>query len=457
MGPNLLKEFRHRLSRERDVLLESLAELRPNSSRGELLSSELIPLLDACKFLEVEVPKILAPQKLGKRGQPAWLWGVETIIYREPLGRVLILAPGNYPLFLPIVQALQAWAAGNEVWLKSAPGSLALHQRVREIFLASGGSEAQFKLLGEEVGQFDQALAQVQKIVLVGSAETGRTVLSKAGKALVPVIAELSGWDAVFVHPEADMKVVAQSIAFGLNLNNGRTCVAPRRIFLRGRPDLFEQHYQEAVALRPTAALSEIESREVEMAEKNGARYLSGAPAQGPGVLSRVSSQHRLLREDLFGALAVLCVVETDEEALSIAKECPYALGASLFGPEDWAQELAHKVPAQVVSINDTIVPTADPRVPFGGSGTSGYGRMRGAEGLLEMTQTRSVSVRRGGGMDHLLPPGPLDELIVEQFLLMSHSKTLGQRAKAFFDLTLGIAKERIRKRRAARKENSRN
>lgn len=426
--------------------------LRPGSTRGELISSELVPLLDSCKFLEQSAAKILAPRALGRRGQPAWLWGVESTVYREALGRVLILSPSNYPLFLPFVQALHAWAAGNVVWLKSAPGSLALHQRIRELFLSVGGKEDIFRLLGEDNSAYTSSLTSINKVVLVGSAETGSVVLKQAGEALVPAVAELSGWDTVFIHPEADLQKAALAVAFGLSLNEGKTCLAPRRIFFQGRLDLFEEHYLRAISQRGKAPLSDKEAALVKEMADCGARPLQREAGCGPVLISRVAGDNRLLFEESFGAVAVLTVVESDEQALRLAAACPYALGASLFGPIEWCRELAHKVPAQMVSINDMIVPTADPRVPFGGSGRSGFGRTRGAEGLLEMTQTRTLCERRGGSLDYLLAPGPLDDLIVEKFFLMTHSEGALQKAKALVQMVAGIARERVRNRRLKRR-----
>jgi acyl-CoA reductase-like NAD-dependent aldehyde dehydrogenase len=447
---DLLNRFRLRLLAERESLLLLLAELRPHCSRSELISSEIIPLLDNASYLNSQAESILRPQRLGRRGQPVWLFGVDTVIHREALGRVLVIGPGNYPLFLPMVQAFYAWAAGNSVWLKSAPGSTALHDRVRDLFLSIGGPAEVFRLLGEDNEAYPQALIEgVDKVVLVGSAATGQAVLSQAGHALVPCVAELSGWDAVFVHPTANLPQVASAVAFGLALNGGRTCVAPRRIFLRGDLEEFETLLDAALRLRPRVPLSPDERALVETSVKQGCRALGGH--DGPTVLSRVGRDHALLRDAAFGGLAVLYVPESDQEALEVAANCPFALGASLFGPPEWAQSLAHKVPAQVVSINDIIVSSADPRVPFGGSGRSGFGRMRGREGLLEMTATRVVSQRQGGTLDHLRPPSPNDDGIVERFLLLAHGGGLAAKSRALAEMIFLIGRERVRLRRRAR------
>src|ERR1700761_9590335 len=100
----------------------ALAAVR-NRPIAEKLVSEILPLTDACKFLENESSKILAPQKFGRKGRPAWLFGCEFEIHRQPFGIVLVIGPSNYPLFLPAVHALQALVAGNAVLIKPAPGT----------------------------------------------------------------------------------------------------------------------------------------------------------------------------------------------------------------------------------------------------------------------------------------------------------------------------------------------
>ncbi len=98
---------------------------------AEVLSSEVVPLADACRFLEREAPRLLATRRLGSHGRPAWLGGVEAEVRREPLGLVLVIAPSNYPLFLPGVQTLQALAAGNAVLLEAGAGRGRISSRLR--------------------------------------------------------------------------------------------------------------------------------------------------------------------------------------------------------------------------------------------------------------------------------------------------------------------------------------
>ncbi len=125
----------------------------------------------------------------------------------------------------------------------------------------------------------------------------------------------------------------------------------------------------------------------------------------------------------LFAPVAALIVVDGIEAALAEATACPYALSASVFGPRGAALAMAARVRAGSVVVNDIVVPTADPRVPFGGRGASGFGVTRGAEGLLGMTAIKAVSVRHGRFRPHLHPPHAADAgRIAAPLLTLTHA-----------------------------------
>jgi len=117
------------------------------------------------------------------------------------------------------------------------------------------------------------------------------------------------------------------------------------------------------------------------------------------------------------------------QQALDAASDCPYALGASIFGSEPAARGLAAQVNAGSVVINDLIVPTADPRLPFGGHGESGFGVTRGAEGLLEMTAVKTISVRRGWFRPHLAAPTSRDATRFARMIRLLHGSALASRS----------------------------
>ena len=138
--------------------------------------------------------------------------------------------------------------------------------------------------------------------------------------------------------------------------------------------------------------------------------------------------------------LAVLTTVRDDEEALQRIADCPYALGASVFSRDTRAAEqLASRIRAGVVVINDLIAPTADPRLPFGGRGRSGFGVTRGAEGLLEMTVPRVITRRAGTARPHYAPLRKSDAPIFAAFAQLAHGRKLKSRLRATWQLVRAV------------------
>ncbi len=397
------------------VNAEALAATNPRPL-ADTLSAEILPLVEAARFLVRAAPRILATRRLGLG--PLWLVGIRQEIRREPRGTVLILAPGNYPLFLPGAQALQALAAGNAVAIKPAPGWSEPIQAFAALLEQAGLPEGTLQILPENSGP--AALqAGYDYVVLTGSAETGVAVARATAETLTPSAMELSGVDAAFILPGADLAVAAASLAYGLRLNAGATCIAPRRIFVPRAMEadllsrLLAQLPPPAAIPRPTASrLAALLSD----AEAKGARIA----ARNPAVLAGAAPDLPLLQQDVFAPWLALVPVPDTEAALQAAALCPYALGASIFGPPADAYALAARIDAGSICVNDLIMPTADPRLPFGGRRRSGFGVTRGAEGLLEMTVVKTVSTRRFGPRPHLdtkLNANPAQLLALVQLL----------------------------------------
>lgn len=403
----VVRKARHLIAARAETLAATVA--RPVA---DTLVAEVLPLLEAARFLEREAPRLLAPH--APRGRrPLWLLGVRATLRHERLGAVLILAPGNYPVFLPGTQMLQALAAGNAVALKPAPGGQAAAHALASILSEAGLPPGLLHVLDPDAGPGAVA-AGFDHIVLTGSATTGAAVLAAAARTLTPCTMELSGVDAVHVLPGADLVLVARCLAYGLRLNAGATCIAPRRVFVP-RTDAAALEDRLATLLprvpdaNPSPAIAARLATLAAAALAAGARRV-GDPGPGrPTVLANATPDMALLHEDVFAPWLALVPVDSTDSGLHADAACPYALGASIFGPPAAARALAARVRAGSVCINDVIVPTADPRLPFGGSARSGFGRTRGAEGLLAMTTAKTISERRGWFRPHLAAPGPKD------------------------------------------------
>ncbi|MDZ4797210.1 MAG: aldehyde dehydrogenase family protein, partial [Bryobacteraceae bacterium] len=251
--------------------------------------------------------------------------------------------------------------------------------------LRDGGLDMRlFQVLGEAPEEAEAVIeAGVDKVFLTGSNATGLQVLGRLARLGIPSVMELSGDDSVFVRPGADVALVLRALRFGVGLNNGDTCIAPKRVY--APPEM--------------------------------ARLLEG---ESP-----------------------LPVIEaSDEDAIRMAGESGYGLGATVFGKEREATEFARRLNAGVVVINDMIVPTADPRVSFGGRGRSGFGVTRGPEGLLEMTVLKTIVVRRSRWLPHLDPRHSEDAALFSGFLRCLHGGTLAIRWRGLREM-IGAAMRR--------------
>ena len=470
----IFRKLRALIAKEALRLAGTSADLR-RRPLIESLKVELLPLAEACRFLESEAVNLLAPRRLSPWPRPLWLAGVATEIHREPLGVVLIIGPRNYPLLLPGVQLLQALAAGNAVLIKPAPGCSEPMRCLLEMFVAAGLDPSLATLLPETTEAAQTALASdIDKVVFTGSATTGEKILAQLAPRLISATMELSGSDAVLVRADADLDLTVRALTFGLCLNAGETCMAPRRVFvarslateLEGRlaralsspgsqPVAAQTSRLENQSLTSPAATtvnSTVSARLLPLIEEAlgaGAHFVVGAvnndgTIRAPVVLAGVSPSFRLLREDVFAPVLSLVTVGDDEEAVAHANDCPYALGASIFTKDEEAgQRLAVRLNAGVVSVNDVIVPTGDARVPFGGRARSGFGVTRGAEGLLELTAPKVVTISRSKFRPALEEPQPGDEVLFSSYLQLTHGIGWKNRAQALLQLLRQLASRR--------------
>jgi aldehyde dehydrogenase (NAD+) len=433
----VLKQARRLLARRTAELCAAISPELARSS-ADTRVAEVLPLLAAGEYLEREAEEILAARRVGRHGRPFWLAGVTSEIQRVPMGRVLVIAPANYPLFLPGVQVLQALAAGNSVVWKPGRGGLAVALVFAEAMREAGLPEGLLEATEESVAAAEAAMSRgVDKVFFTGSAEAGRLVMRRLAETSTPLVAELSGCDAVFVLASADLGRVVKALAFGMRLNGSATCMAPRRVILVGA----DRSRRDSFLGWLRAALDSVAGVRIAAPVREELRWLmtdataAGASVHGeleelqrPVVVTGVRPEMRIAQADIFAPVLSVMEARDVEEALVMQDQCRFALTASVFGDEGAARRLAARVTAGTVTINDLMVPTADPRVPFGGRKGSGFGATRGAEGLLEMTAAKVVMVRRGGGTRQYEATTESHEGLFDGVIGMSHGGTWRER-----------------------------
>ncbi len=455
----VLRRFRHLLAANATALADTIPASLPRT-RADSLAAEVLPLLAAIKFLEQEARQILAPRRLGKRGLPFWLSGLSTTIERIPFGDILILAPFNYPLLLPGVQAVQALAAGNSVVWKPGRGGKPVAGFFAQLLAQAGLPQGILRITEDTTEAAQQELARKPaKVLFTGSAQTGQQVLHAAADTLTPVTAELSGCDAVLVLPTADPKLVADALLFGLRLNGSQTCMAPRRLILvatppttynlyrtkdLGAPPLDSERWvaSAATSLHPThqtllnllrqslPALPAISTPPptalLEAATAAGAT-VHGTPGH-PFLILNATPDMAITRSDIFYPILSILRATSPEHAVEIHRQSPLSLTAAIFGLPPQTDWLARNLASPTILLNDLIVPTADPRIPFGGRGESGFGTTRGREGLLELTYAKTTTRRSNKNYRHFQPTTPAHESLFTGLIELTHAATWSQR-----------------------------
>lgn len=392
----LIRELRHLIAANAETLAIAAAAVSDRPV-AEKLASEVLPLADACSWLERNAARVLASRRCGKRERPLWMQGFSFEVQRQPFGVVLVIGAGNYPLFLPAIHSLHALAAGNAVLLKPAPGTRSLALIFAKLARATGLDPALLTILPEDVEAAHDAIADgVDKVIFTGSSENGRNVLARLAATNTPAVMELSGEDAVIVFADADVDLVVRALKFGARLNNGATCIAPRRLIV-----------------------------ERSIADDLRTRLAHADVTQLP-----------------------LDTFRDKEGALDYIHSASFALGASIFSRDiTRARTLAARIKSGFALINDLIVPTADPRMPFGGVKASGFGSTRGNEGLLEMTFPHVVAVNRGNSHRHFDETGADDARLFSSYIRAAHGRG-GERFGAIVDLVRELI-DAIKRRKA--------
>jgi aldehyde dehydrogenase (NAD+) len=459
----VLRAARHRLAERAEAFAEAISP-RLARSKADTLLTEVLPLLGACKFLEREAATLLKPRKLGRSGRPVWLLGVQAEVHREPLGHVLVIGPANFPLLLAGTQTLQALAAGNSVTWKPGVGGAAVASLFAEALQQAGLPEGLLTITDESVEAAQRALADgPDKVVFTGSSRSGQAVLATLAQTATPAVVELSGADAVVVTPLADLRMVARAVTFGLRLNGGEVCMSPRRLFatastLRALRPLLEAELAKVPAVTLDAGTSARLNAMLKEAVSAGATVWSptqaddeavgvdGAPIRTkPIIVSGATPGMAVTRSDVFAPVISLLEAETMMHVPQMYAQCPYALAVTVFcGKSETrrAMAVARTLKAGTVLVNDVIAPTADPRVPFGGRGASGYGVTRGAEGLLEMTAVKTLLVRRGGPMLHLDATTDADAPMFAGVIGVLHGSSWSARWRALLRVMKGAMRK---------------
>jgi succinate-semialdehyde dehydrogenase/glutarate-semialdehyde dehydrogenase len=331
-----------------------------------------------------------------------------------PLGVILAIMPWNFPFWQVFRFALPAMLAGNTVLLKHAPSTMGCAAAIEALLRKAGAARGLLQNLPIEVPAAEALIAdpRVAAVTLTGSTRAGRRVAALAGENLKPCVLELGGNDPFIVMPSADLEQAVELAVRARVQNNGQSCIAAKRFIVHDAIyPVFETRFVEAMSklktgdpmdesvdlgpLASEAARTRLQSQ-VEAALSAGGRLLlGGRPAGGPGFFYPPTvivdvPPNALATEELFGPVALLFRVADLDAALELANATPYGLSSSIWTTDPSEAERAI-ASLEVGSVFVNGMPRSDPRLPFGGTKASGYGRELGREGLLAFTSASAV------------------------------------------------------------------
>ncbi|MFC7134767.1 MULTISPECIES: NAD-dependent succinate-semialdehyde dehydrogenase [Salinibaculum] len=419
------EEWSERPMREREELLADAADvLRENKQRyAEMMTKEMGKPISqavgevekcawACDHYAEYASAYLEPEH---HPSPP---GTEVKTVHDPLGPVLAVMPWNFPFWQVIRFAAPYLTAGNVGLLKHASNVPGCALALEEVFEEAGYPEGVFQTLLVGSGKVEDVLTddRVRAATLTGSGPAGRAVAETAGRELKKTVLELGGSDPFVVLDDADVEAAVETGVQARNQNGGQSCIAAKRFIVH--EDIYDEYVDELVDAFEALTVGDPMDEDTDigsqadpdlMAELHeqvkgsveaGATVLTGGEPldrEGayypPTVLTDVPHGCPVDAEETFGPVAAVYEVADEQEAIEVANDTRFGLGASIWTEDrERGERLARHVEAGCVYINEMT--KSDPRVPFGGIKDAGYGRELSEAGIKEFVNRKTVWVQ---------------------------------------------------------------
>lgn len=339
----------------------------------------------------------------------------ESFISYDPLGSVFAIMPWNYPFWQVFRFAAPALAAGNAGILKHAPNVFESARKIEQVFLRAGFPEHIFSNIFIHHDKTEKVISneKIKAVTLTGSERAGRSVGALAGKYLKKSVLELGGSNAFLVFDDANLEETIETAVTARFQNAGQSCIAAKRFIVTGSVyDSFMEGFTKRVKqlkqgdpmseetdIGPLARedLAENIHKQVTGSVKKGAELLTGGERDGasyqPTILANVTPGMPAFDEETFGPVAAVTRANDENHAIDLAANSDFGLGATICTRDiDKARHFVKKIPDGALFINELV--KSDPRLPFGGTKNSGYGRELSREGIREFLNIKTVFVK---------------------------------------------------------------
>jgi acyl-CoA reductase-like NAD-dependent aldehyde dehydrogenase len=338
----------------------------------------------------------------------------KTVIRFQPIGVIGSIMPWNFPYWQALRFAAPSLIIGNTIVLKPASATMQCGIEIEKTFNKVGLPDGAFQTLVGDSSVAESLIdSNINAVTFTGSVPVGAKVAQRATSQIKKTVLELGGSDPFIVCEDADIEKASNGAVKGRFINCGQSCIASKRFIVvkNAANEFIEKFVQKTEKLRVgdplsddtdigplvnASGLNKIDSQ-VKESIKEGAEVLTGAEQTGktgyfyrPTILRNVTPRMQIAQEEVFGPVAPIIVAEDVVEAIELANDSEYGLGASIWTQDlDKAERLSSSVESGIVSVNNVVA--SDPRVPFGGVKKSGFGRELSRYGMLEFANIKSV------------------------------------------------------------------
>jgi len=418
------------MRRAADVLLDEMDDLAELLTREqgkphvESYTMELLPTVDSLRWIADNGPDILADERIS---MPVFLKSKKAKFSFEPIGVVGVIAPWNYPWSIPFGEVAIALMAGNGVVLKPASLTPVIGDRIRMLFEKAGFPEGLVRTV-HGGGRIGDALVKSSagKIFFTGSVEIGQKVGVACAQRMKGSVLELGGKDPQIVCADADLANAVSGAVWGGFANAGQTCSGIERVYVHR--DVSERFLEGVVReterltvgdpMEWTTEVGPMVSEEqarivtelVDDALEQGAERLTGGPVKvkgmkghfvAPTVLTGVNHEMRIMQEEIFGPVLPIMTVDSEEEAVRLANDSEFGLGASIW-TKDQAKgdRMAREIQSGMVWVNDHSFSHGACQCAWGGVKNSGLGRSHSKFGFYECVNVKQLTWEPGWARD---------------------------------------------------------
>jgi len=403
----LLEKLTVLLSERKGVFAKLMAEeMGKPISQGR---SEIEKCIVCCNYYIAHSAHYLADEKIETDAS-------ESYISYDPLGCILAIMPWNYPFWQVVRFAVPNLTAGNTIILKHADNVLGCAGAIQELFIDAGYPKGSIQTITVAHEQIEAIIANevIKGVTLTGSTKAGTAVAAIAGKNLKKTVLELGGNNACVVLKDANLDKYLSVMVRARMSNTGQSCIAAKRFIVVAEiyATFLEKFTKAVVQLKVGDPLHEATEIGVLARPDLGANLkdqVANSIAMGavvhlgnevnecaftPTIITNVTADMPLFKEETFGPIAVVINAANEEEALTLAKETKYGLGTMIFTESiAKATEFARTLEDGAVFINEMV--KSDPRLPFGGTKKSGYGKELSKDGMLEFVNKKVIYINK--------------------------------------------------------------